>query len=50
MVYLIFGLLCLDRFTSQAFLSTEDPLVSTAIPAPSGVQPMDVENTGYRTP
>jgi len=31
--YAIFGLLCLDRFTSRAFLSTQDPAASTAIPA-----------------
>ncbi|KAL3772362.1 hypothetical protein ACHAW5_010364 [Stephanodiscus triporus] len=31
--YLVFGLLCLDRFTSRAFLSTQDPVASTAIPS-----------------
>jgi len=31
--YLLFGLLCFDRFTSRAFLSTADPVASTAIPA-----------------
>mmetsp|Transcript_3066 Transcript_3066/g.4728 ORF Transcript_3066/g.4728 Transcript_3066/m.4728 type:complete len:250 (+) Transcript_3066:110-859(+) len=31
--YAIFGLLCLDRFTSRAFLSTQDPVASTSIPA-----------------
>lgn len=31
-VYIILGLLCCDRFTSKAFLSSNDPLVSTAIP------------------
>jgi hypothetical protein len=31
--YLLFGLLCLDRFTSRAFLSTQDPVASTAIPS-----------------
>ena len=30
--YFVFGCMCLDRFTSKAFLSTHDPLVSTAIP------------------
>jgi hypothetical protein len=30
--YLLFGLLCFDRFTSRAFLSTQDPVASTAIP------------------
>lgn len=31
--YAFCGLLCLDRFTARAFLSTKDPLVTTAIPA-----------------
>lgn len=31
--YALFGLLCLDRFTSRAFLSTQDPVASTSIPA-----------------
>jgi len=31
--YLIFGLLCFDRFTSRAFLSTADPVASTSIPS-----------------
>ncbi|KAL7434550.1 hypothetical protein ACHAXM_004137 [Skeletonema potamos] len=31
--YAIFGLMCLDRFTSRAFLSTQDPVKSTSIPA-----------------
>jgi len=31
--YLLFGLLCFDRFTSRAFLSTQDPVSSTAIPS-----------------
>mmetsp|Transcript_24645 Transcript_24645/g.40653 ORF Transcript_24645/g.40653 Transcript_24645/m.40653 type:complete len:249 (+) Transcript_24645:194-940(+) len=30
--YAIFGLLCLDRFTSRAFLSTQDPVKNTQIP------------------
>jgi len=30
--YLLFGLLCFDRFTSRAFLSTADPVASTSIP------------------
>mmetsp|Transcript_15297 Transcript_15297/g.28550 ORF Transcript_15297/g.28550 Transcript_15297/m.28550 type:complete len:306 (+) Transcript_15297:78-995(+) len=33
--YFVFGLLCLDRFTSKAYLSSNDPLVSTAIPQPT---------------
>mmetsp|Transcript_40185 Transcript_40185/g.97077 ORF Transcript_40185/g.97077 Transcript_40185/m.97077 type:complete len:342 (+) Transcript_40185:201-1226(+) len=33
--YFVFGLLCLDRFTSKAYLSSQDPLVSTAIPTPT---------------
>lgn len=33
--YLLFGLLCFDRFTSRAFLSTQDPVASTAIPSSS---------------
>mmetsp|Transcript_2826 Transcript_2826/g.6295 ORF Transcript_2826/g.6295 Transcript_2826/m.6295 type:complete len:253 (-) Transcript_2826:221-979(-) len=32
------GILCFDRFTSKAYLSSNDPLVSTAIPQPSLVQ------------
>ena len=31
--YLLFGMLCFDRFTSRAFLSTQDPVASTAIPS-----------------
>ena len=31
--YLLFGLLCFDRFTSRAFLGTQDPVGSTAIPS-----------------
>jgi len=38
-VYFILGLLCFDRFTSRAFLSSSDPRVSTAIPQPSLVPP-----------
>jgi len=30
--YFIFGCMCLDRFTARAFMSTKDPLISTAIP------------------
>lgn len=37
-VYLILGLMCFDRFTSKAFLSTHDPVASTAIPPSSGIQ------------
>ncbi|KAL3791234.1 hypothetical protein HJC23_000851 [Cyclotella cryptica] len=36
--YLLFGLLCFDRFTSRAFLSTQDPVASTAIPSQSDYQ------------
>ncbi|KAL7550490.1 hypothetical protein ACHAWF_013711 [Thalassiosira exigua] len=34
--YLLFGLLCFDRFTSRAFLSTQDPVSATAIPSGGG--------------
>lgn len=34
-VYFCFGILCFDRFTSKAFLSTKNPLVTTAIPQPN---------------
>jgi len=37
-IYLVFGLFCFDRFTSRAFLSNKDPLVTTAIPQPPGMQ------------
>jgi hypothetical protein len=30
--YFTFGILCFDRFTSKAFLSQKNPLVTTAIP------------------
>lgn len=33
-VYFVLGLLCFDRFTSKAFLSSNDPRISTAIPQP----------------
>lgn len=33
-IYFILGLLCFDRFTSQAFLSEEDPVSATAIQIP----------------
>lgn len=36
--YFICGVLCLDRFTSKAYLSSNDPLVTTAIPQPTSVQ------------
>jgi hypothetical protein len=48
--YFVFGLLCLDRFTSKAYLSSQDPLVSTAIPTPkahSAHEPSSDDN--YRT-
>eukprot|EP00339_Tiarina_fusa_P006273 CAMPEP_0117076322 /NCGR_PEP_ID=MMETSP0472-20121206/53796_1 /TAXON_ID=693140 ORGANISM="Tiarina fusus, Strain LIS" /NCGR_SAMPLE_ID=MMETSP0472 /ASSEMBLY_ACC=CAM_ASM_000603 /LENGTH=270 /DNA_ID=CAMNT_0004802163 /DNA_START=109 /DNA_END=922 /DNA_ORIENTATION=- len=48
--YFTFGVLCLDRFTSKAFLSSKDPLVTTAIPQPSGVAPSDIDSSAYRTP
>lgn len=37
-VYLVLGLMCFDRFTSKAFLSTHDPVATTAIPPSSGIQ------------
>mmetsp|Transcript_33112 Transcript_33112/g.37077 ORF Transcript_33112/g.37077 Transcript_33112/m.37077 type:complete len:265 (+) Transcript_33112:103-897(+) len=36
--YFVAGLLCLDRFTSKAYLSSNDPLVTTAIPQPISAQ------------
>lgn len=39
--YLLFGLLCFDRFTSRAFLSTQDPVASTAIPSSGGGKKYD---------
>lgn len=36
--YFLSGVLCLDRFTSKAYLSSNDPLVTTAIPQPTSVQ------------
>lgn len=30
--YFVFGVLCFDRFTSKAYVSSNDPLVTTAIP------------------
>ncbi|VEU43546.1 unnamed protein product [Pseudo-nitzschia multistriata] len=36
--YFVSGVLCLDRFTSKAYLSSNDPLVTTAIPPPTTVQ------------
>lgn len=44
--YLLFGCLCLDRFTSKAFLSTNDPLVSTAIPMPTAGHPGEGDING----
>jgi hypothetical protein len=35
-VYGVLGLLCLDRFTSRAFLSNDDPVSATAIPGSRG--------------
>jgi len=35
-VYFLMGLLCLDRFTSDAFLSNEDPASGTAISSAKG--------------
>lgn len=49
--YFVFGCLCLDRFTSRAFLSTNDPLVSTAIPRPSAVEGVNLDRSGaYHSP
>jgi len=42
--YLFCGFICLDRFTTRAFLATKDPRVTTAIPsgdAPVGVSAME---------
>jgi len=51
LAYFVFGCLCLDRFTSRAFLSTDDPLVSTAIPRPPTVQPVDLDQSeAYQSP
>jgi len=36
--YFVSGVLCFDRFTSKAYLSSNDPLVTTAIPQPTLVQ------------
>jgi len=36
--YFVSGVLCLDRFTSKAYLSSNDPLVTTAIPQPTSIQ------------
>ena len=33
--YLVCGLLCFDRFTARAFLSNDDPRITTAIPTPN---------------
>lgn len=45
LIYLILGCLCFDRFRSKAFLSSRDPLRSTAIPgaqpSATGMQPDD---------
>lgn len=35
LTYLVCGILCFDRFTALAFLSTKDPRVTTAIPSPT---------------
>ena len=49
--YFVFGCLCLDRFTSRAFLSTNDPVVSTAIPRPTTVEGVNLERSGaYHSP
>eukprot|EP00934_Nitzschia_sp_Nitz4_P006207 Nitzschia sp. Nitz4//scaffold112_size70979//13341//14233//NITZ4_005894-RA/size70979-augustus-gene-0.79-mRNA-1//1//CDS//3329533241//6197//frame0 len=44
--YFVFGCLCFDRFTSKAFLSTNDPVASTAIAPPSTVQTEKRDATG----
>eukprot|EP00980_Cylindrotheca_fusiformis_P011250 scaffold2585_cov135-Cylindrotheca_fusiformis.AAC.2 len=52
-VYLVFGLLLIDRFTSETFLSTENPLVTTAIPSPDAIQATDVPSSkpaAFHTP
>lgn len=33
MTYLFCGILCFDRFTALAFISTKDPRITTAVPA-----------------
>lgn len=54
MAYFAFGLLCFDRFTSKAFLSTKNPLITTAIPQPNGahgnVQATPVYREGSHPP
>mmetsp|Transcript_884 Transcript_884/g.2229 ORF Transcript_884/g.2229 Transcript_884/m.2229 type:complete len:263 (+) Transcript_884:129-917(+) len=42
-IYFVSGVLCLDRFTSKAYLSSNDPLVTTAIPQLTSVQPQKME-------
>lgn len=52
-VYFAMGLMCFDRFTSRAFLSNKDPLVSTAIPQGSGSPPRQTSiegETAYEAP
>ena len=49
--YFVLGLLCFDRFTSRAFLSNRDPVVSTAIPQPSPPRPnTDAAADSYEPP
>jgi hypothetical protein len=45
--YLLFGLLCIDKFTAKAFLTTEDPLVTTAIPMAKGIKATDAPNNNH---
>jgi hypothetical protein len=49
-IYFIFGLLCFDRFTSKAYLSSNDPLVSTAIPQPTSSRKSDPPKSGAFQP
>eukprot|EP00536_Pseudo-nitzschia_multiseries_P008585 jgi/Psemu1/296975/fgenesh1_pm.220_\ len=46
--YFVSGVLCLDRFTSKAYLSSNDPLVTTAIPQPTSIKTEKIEEGDER--
>ncbi|CAJ1969316.1 unnamed protein product [Cylindrotheca closterium] len=41
LVYFAFGVLLIDRFTSDSFVTTDDPVVTTAIPTPDEIEALD---------
>lgn len=48
LVYFLFGILLIDRFKSDSFVTIDDPVVTTAIPSPDAIEALD--DPGNRPP